>query len=145
MRSIIFRGQRISDNEWVYGSLVCYYDDITPAICFQTENGNVKVMDWAYVKPETVGQYTGIKDSKGKNIYEGDVLFIKVGNYLEYNTCVIFENGAFWTIGENTNDHDTLLCAYINPISPLLEVNVIGNIHNNPELLKGDKNEKDNV
>ncbi|WP_455095856.1 YopX family protein [Prevotella koreensis] len=64
---------------------------------------------------------------------------------MEYNTYVIFENGAFWTIGENTNDHDTLLCYYINPISPLVEVNVIGNIHNNPELLKGDKNEKDNV
>lgn len=96
--------------------------------------------DCALIDQNSVGQYTGLDDSKGKHIYEGDILFVKVlraDNYFEYNTDVIFEDGAFLIKGENTNDYDTLLYAYINPTSPLVELEVVGSVFGNPEILKG--------
>ena len=101
---------------------------------------NNPMEDCALIDQNSVGQYTGIDDSNGKHIYEGDILFVKVlraDNYFEYNTDVIFEDGAFWIKGENTNDYDTLLYAYINPKSPLVELEVVGNVFSNPEILKG--------
>jgi uncharacterized phage protein (TIGR01671 family) len=101
---------------------------------------NNPMEDCALIDQNSVGQYTGIDDSKGKPIYEGDILFVKVlraDNYFEYYTDVIFEDGAFWIKGENTKDYDTLLYAYINPTSPLVELEVVGNVFSNPEILKG--------
>ncbi len=101
---------------------------------------NNPMEDCALIDQNSVGQYTGLDDSKGKHIYEGDILFVKVlraDNYFEYNTDVIFEDGAFWIKGENTKDYDTLLYAYINPTSPLVELEVVGNVFSNPEILKG--------
>jgi len=91
MRKIRFRGQKTSNGIWVYGSLV-YSNELDSAIYFQVGNGSVKSMEWAYVKPDTVGQYTGIDDDDGEEIYEGDILHVKDIHDYEFEGVVCFEN-----------------------------------------------------
>ena len=134
MRTIKFRGKTHGNGKWYYGSLV-YSDEINAAIYFQTGSGLVKTMDWVFVIPETIGQFSGLYDCNGNKIYEGDIVeWEKDG--LMY--VVKFWNGMFYASVKECNDgifggfplhaltkHDDRKCK------------IVGNIFDNPELLKG--------
>ena len=127
MRTIKFRGQKKTNGEWVYGSLV-YSNENDAAIYFQTDDGSVNGMDWVYVNPETVGQFTSLYDKNCKGIYEGDILKVQG---TDEKIEVRFVRGVFAFLWNGNLDDE----APIN--SPTQEwAEIIGNIHDNPKLLK---------
>ena len=135
-REIEFRGKRVDNNEFIFGSLIV--DEISDkhyiAISVEKserigEEGCLKVIS-CEVDKETVGQYTGVKDKNGKEIYEGDILKD------EFNRIFI----VYWVEKEarfsmRQKNRKTEYFMFINHLSE----EVIGNIYDNPELWeKGD-------
>lgn len=132
MREIKFRG--LAATGWEYGA--AYYHE-PPLQCFggSTEPGEWFIMrtgfaDWNMprmaearkIKQGTIGQYAGLKDVKGKDIFESDILKSKSG--VLYEVC--FEDGAF-QIKRTTGTE-------VKQFTNQYYFEVIGNIHENPEL-----------
>lgn len=120
MRTIEFRGKHIDNGEWVIGQLVKMWGEWH---ILNSDNVNT-----AYpVDPATVGQYTGLKDKNGKEIYEDDILLDESGAY----AVVCYSMGSFCVdFGEEFD-----LQYFTDRIHEICYV--AGNIHDNPELLKG--------
>lgn len=144
MRTIKFRGKKTTNDVWVYGSLV-YSNDLDAAIYFQKGNGSVKSMDWVYVKPETIGQFTGLFDKNGKEIYEGDIIYSEFSDgshtrclvgWNDEETCFgIMDEYAYRSKlqGYDFHEFDSRLLSVFRKDGKNFEV--IGNIHDNPELI----------
>lgn len=118
-REILFRGKRDPH----YGKGWCYgvpYTDHEGDCIIATHNSKMVVIE------KTVGQFTGLTDKNGVKIFEGDILEAESGN----RGYVIFINGAFMK-SCNSKDMPFLIASDVNA--------VIGNIHDNPEMLKGEK------
>jgi len=134
MREIIFRGKRIDNGELVYGDLTQDRDLETAYIqghdYYTDDCGPQREPFCCEVDPETVGQYTGVKDCKGKRIFEGDVL----RGYNTYDFKVYIEYGHAVIKWEDSGEKLTecLEADYIKDN----DVEIIGNIHDNPELLE---------
>ena len=126
-RTIIFRGKRIDNGEWIYGSFAETHG--TPFIGIPTDPDNpVYMMDWHEVDPDTVGQFTGLLDKNGKEIYEGDIVVDDFGN--DYEVCWYYDLACF--MAEMICNERPFLLYDIEPN----KCEIIGNMHdNNPELL----------
>lgn len=128
-REIKFRAKN-TKNEWVcghYAELATQGDYLTPSII---DNGFVNV-----VNPETLCQYTGLTDKNGKEIYEGDVIddsYISPlsGEKIEKKYVIEFEDGCFWAKMIPSHPHGSTYLDFKHKKSV-----VIGNIHENPELI----------
>ena len=92
----------------------------------------------AVVVPETVGQFTGLYDKNGKEIYEGDILMCigqrEDNKRRKYLRKVLFKNGSFCMSVPEYNVDSTL---YSHVVNGKLNWEVIGNIYDNPELMEG--------
>ena len=120
MREIKFRGRGLFDTEWIYGGYFILRGE-TKIACEEYKGPNGKLIYWT-VDPATVGQYTGLHDAKGVEIYEGDVLRAESGKIYE----VIFGQGAYRI------KHRTCKLLLVDG----WYYEVIGNVHDAPELLK---------
>lgn len=131
MREIIFRGKRLDNGEWVFGMLGQYHDGIKATIIDNHFGIFENTAELVCVAPETVGQYTGLKGKHGKKIFEGDILLLDdMKGIVNYGTgcfCVKLPSPNYLYL--NNPAIDMVLNEY-----PGLEI--IGNIHDNPELFK---------
>lgn len=129
-REILSRGKRLDNGKWVYGWYCKYPFGAWPLkVCIiPAEQAEKGCFEHVEVDPSTVGQYTGLTDKNGVKIFEGDIL--KHGRTLHE---AVFENRnghAYfgWRVtADETWDFDS---------SFLRQLEVIGNIHDNPELLE---------
>ena len=124
MREIKFRGKDIKNNKWRYGDFIRYSEVKSTII----EN-LLDTKEWYDVDSKTLGQYTGLKDKNEKEIYEGDIVKTVCKGEKDIGK-VIYEYNGFTIDVMNMN-------RYYGRVH-LLEsfVEVIGNIHDNPELLE---------
>lgn len=134
MREILFHGKRKNDGEWVLG----FYErtwltngEVITEIRDVEEPFRMQVFH--EVIPETVGQYTGLTDKNGKRIFEGDICRnTKTGEVVSVKWHGTFA-GFVWS---RRNDNGNL-CDFGELFRAHDKYEVIGNIHDNPELMRG--------
>lgn len=150
MRDILFRGKRIDNDEWVYGSFCMDAVEQKNGLCgvdgfirlYDFDKGKMQMHE---VDRETIGQFTGLTDKNGKKIFEGDIL--EYTSYTgtgikEVKRAVVFWDEHRWSykvIYNNRwtaqwNNNGYTCDVYKEVVAKYGEV--IGNIHDNPELLE---------
>lgn len=137
MREILFRGKTNfegRDSQWVYGSLLAESSNTFPIIAQDYDNDEdwIGIIEWATVDPETVGQYTGLTDKNGKKIFEGDIVqgtIVSAWNKALIRCEVVYNKDGFISV-ERTRNQD-----WVHKVKFAKDIEVIGNIHDNPELL----------
>ena len=131
MREILYRGKDVTGN-WHYGVPLVFTEDYVCITAPHTYNKKVEA--------NTIGQYTGLCDKNGKKIFEGDIVKFEDDYYVVQRECDT--DGGYWAetgyilkhIGWNDYmSFTSTIDAWCNEIC----VEIIGNIHDNPELLKG--------
>ena len=131
MRPIKFRGRTFNGTIWAYGLIeMLRFDDGSLHRYIREYKQNGGYTDYE-VDPDTIGQFTGLYDNNGKEIYEGDILKWKYNR--TYKVHWYTEKGRF--ILMNTMNRDDTMDCYFDDIED--EFEVIGNIHDNHELMKG--------
>lgn len=166
MREILFRGKAINrdkrfhttnykNGDWVYGLITRLYDERFEKLPAEMTNTNdIKSIEVDY---KTISQYTGLTDKNGKKIFEGDIveLFdmrgkivqecgafgIATTQQIDYDLLdskIPFQNNAYFCFNDNFISIWELWWNYHQDDEPLEVAEVIGNIYDTPELLKGD-------
>ena len=155
MREILFRGKSVNDGEWAHGSLVITTiepADDAPIKHYHIEDMTIGVFPNEHqsgitetVAPSTIGQFTGLTDKNGKKIFEGDIVkvtdspfgysYIGVTCFHEGSFCIQYtywNKKRFHRIGQTDKWQDMGARGTVT-----YKYEVVGNIHDNPELMGG--------
>ena len=135
MREILFKGKRLDNGEWITGHLLRYGDgrarmvsSNTDIFCFEKDESIIQTVAHR-VDPKTVGQYTGFVDKNGKKIFEGDI--VSIYNSKAFLFAVEWNNQYVLKCTSNGVSDNIL-----NVIESPEDVEVVGNIYDNSELIK---------
>ena len=150
MREILFRGKRVDNGEWVDGFYLCFVDEHHYILEPKLEtNGECSSLKCNRVDPATVGQYTGLTDKHGKRIFEGDMLepfddeidkMVVEFHHGSFLLCLYGERGYMGEGGwVQEGNYGVFECESLSSYGD--EVEIIGNVHDNPELLEGGVND----
>lgn len=124
MREICFRGKRTDNGEWVEGCLI--------KVDWRNKPTTYSIMPTRptacnyIVDPETVGQYTGLTDKNSVRIFEGDIVRVFTRFSEIYVSPVTYHDGTFWFKN----------WSWTKFLFKFEKIEIIGNIHDNPEILK---------
>ena len=130
IREVIFRGKRMDNGEWIEGSLLGIDWCDKPSTYSIAPNTPVSV--FYSVIPETVGQYTGLTDKNGVRIFEGDIVSLVKHDSLIYK--VVYVPCRYELVNSKGVN------CFVLDIYKSENIEVIGNIYDNPELLGGENN-----
>ena len=137
MRKIICRGKRVDNREWITGAVTCFRNiagKLYPAI-IPVDDGEHFMTDCKAVYPDTIGEYIGECDRRETDICEDDILRWEGPDGENGRVLVKYRKGAFvFQCLENPNSAPTLYEDFEDAGQTL---EVIGNVHDNPELLEG--------
>lgn len=144
MRQIKFRGKDIETGEWIYGSLVQPIGK-NPSIYVQDVKTEGVASFFVYdVEESTVGQFTGLLDRNGNEIYEGDIIVFYTQDE-DFSDAVLHKGVVEWSDGSTiiNIDYFNNICGLYYPIYCAKSFDgceVLGNIHDNPDILNNEQN-----
>ena len=130
MREILFRGKHMSGGVWCEGNLAVRKD----GVCIITPD-DTPCGVYGQVDPDTVGQFTGLTDKNGTKIFEGDIVRAvlpksnAIPEFVWPDMVVGFSEGAFCAMRGR-------YCTPLYSFAPAVELEVIGNVYDNPELME---------
>ena len=127
MREIKFRGKRVDNGEWVYGKSLIQ-GEIKGRPFIQIEHSDFDEFRQYEVHPETVGQYTGLKDKNGVEIYEGDLIEVCSNKNGLLEVVFINDYVGGWVLTHKSTEKHLSLGARNQT-----EIEVTGNIHDNKQ------------
>lgn len=142
MIEISFRGIPLEWDEFIYGSYVEYKGSHFIYTEMYEKATHIGILSQVQVSPETVGQYTGEKDKKGKKIFNGDILtpYAYTGTIKDktFKCTVVFKKGMFcFNLNKPFIDKtDPLYLSLNRGKAANNEYIIVGNIHENPELME---------
>lgn len=143
IREVIFRGKRADNGKWICGDLrhISDWKGGYNLHIVDNTNGRNNSVTGLEIIPETVGQYTGLTDKNGVRIFEGDICRFKRFNDVHIGKIVFNATTASFVMW-----YQPIVGAYGEKATQKMllsvcdDIEVIGNIHDNPELLGGEIN-----
>lgn len=138
MRENKFRGYCLEKKEWFFGNLVSKPIPYIVGDMLESNDEYCSLEFWYPVVPKSVGEFTGLRDKNGREIYEGDIV---LGKFLVYKNSdietgvIVFDQGMFAFNCKRTKQYPNNEAWF--PLLELVDREVIGNVYENPELLEG--------